>query len=353
MLNYKGPRYQSGRELGRRFTTLARPAQLHSPTAKVSVTSYDPTSSTSVPVVVYPLSEPNELTSSYFEEEQFAEGEEYDLFEMDIPEVPKSEQENEEEIIEFQDEAETEAISSSRSNKNETIPENEPKITETPRRSVTDIDRRRMSLQQRRLSNVQLVQSVSGRRHSTTLIPLTCAQIHLVRALWRQVYLTKGPTVIGQTIIHKLFFKCTKTKEQFKRCPLPRSFPNHDSFSKAHCKAVAELIDQVVENLDNLENMSPDLEKLGRVHAQIMGGMLSSKLWNNVAETFIDCTLEWGDRRCRSETVRKAWALIIAFMVERIKVGHVEQRKQLLTLRSNAVSLDRSTASNHMRVTFV
>ncbi len=32
-----------------------------------------------------------------------------------------------------------------------------------------------------------------------------------------------------------------------------------------------------MENLDNLENMSPDLEKLGRVHAQIMGGMLSSK----------------------------------------------------------------------------
>jgi hypothetical protein len=29
--------------------------------------------------------------------------------------------------------------------------------------------------------------------------------------------------------------------------------------------------------VENLENMSPDLEKLGRVHAQIMGGQLSSK----------------------------------------------------------------------------
>ena len=125
-----------------------------------------------MPVVVYPLSEPNELTSSYFEEEQFAEGEEYDLFEMDIPEVPKSEQENEEEIIEFQDVAETEVISSSRSNKNETIPENEPKITETPRRSVTDIDRRRMSLQQRRLSNVQVyIKMTFSKRKNTSLIP--------------------------------------------------------------------------------------------------------------------------------------------------------------------------------------
>lgn len=53
------------------------------------------------------------------------------------------------------------------------------------------------------------------------------------------------------------------------------------------------------------------------------------KIWNSVAETFIDCTLEWGDRRCRSETVRKAWALIIAFMIERIKIGHVDQVKEI------------------------
>lgn len=55
----------------------------------------------------------------------------------------------------------------------------------------------------------------------------------------------------------------------------------------------------------------------------------SGKLWNQVAETFIDCTLEWGDKRCRSDTVRKAWALIIAFMMEKIKGGHLEQVSQL------------------------
>lgn len=52
---------------------------------------------------------------------------------------------------------------------------------------------------------------------------------------------------------------------------------------------------------------------------------IAGKLWNQVAETFIDCTLEWGDKRCRSDTVRKAWALIIAFMMEKIKAGHLEQ----------------------------
>uniref|UniRef100_A0AC34RBV6 Globin family profile domain-containing protein n=1 Tax=Panagrolaimus sp. JU765 TaxID=591449 RepID=A0AC34RBV6_9BILA len=197
----------------------------------------------------------------------------------------------------------------------------------TPRRVVTDVDRRRQSLAQRRQSNVQLVQSVSGRRTSTTLIPLTMAQIHLVRSLWRQIYVSKGPTVIGQAIIHKLFFKLPKTKEQFRKCPIPKNFPNHDSFAKAHSKAMAEMMDNVVEQLDNLEAVAGQLERVGRCHARVMRGELSSKLWNSVAETIIDCTLEWGDKRCRSETVRKAWALIVAFIIERIKTGHLEERK--------------------------
>lgn len=52
---------------------------------------------------------------------------------------------------------------------------------------------------------------------------------------------------------------------------------------------------------------------------------IKDKIWNSVAETFIDCTLEWGDRRCRSETVRKAWALIIAYVTEKIKHGNSEE----------------------------
>uniref|UniRef100_A0A0K0FZG2 GLOBIN domain-containing protein n=1 Tax=Strongyloides venezuelensis TaxID=75913 RepID=A0A0K0FZG2_STRVS len=206
-------------------------------------------------------------------------------------------------------------------------------VDENQKKIFEQMEKRRQSLALRRASNVQLVQSVSGRRTSTTLIPLTLAQIHLVRSLWRQIYVSKGPTVIGQTIFHRFFFRNSATRDQFRRCPLPDGFPNHDSFSKAHCKAAADMIDKVVLNLDNLENIAPDLERIGRVHAEVLNGDLSSKMWNTIAETFIDCTLEWGDKRCRSETVRKAWALIIAFMVEKIKLGHLEQRKVLLSMK--------------------
>lgn len=96
-----------------------------------------------------------------------------------------------------------------------------------------------------------------------------------------------------------------------------------------------------MENLDDLEVVGDELERIGRIHAGILNGQLSSKrvftiidivlgkIWNSVAETFIDCTLEWGDRRCRSETVRKAWALIIAYMIEKLRHGHLDQVRDI------------------------
>uniref|UniRef100_A0A914I5B1 Globin family profile domain-containing protein n=1 Tax=Globodera rostochiensis TaxID=31243 RepID=A0A914I5B1_GLORO len=227
--------------------------------------------------------------------------------------------------------------------------EHESMLTEQDkqlRKALSEMDRRQLTLAQRRQSNMDVVHQASGRRTSTTLIPLTSAQIHLIRSLWRQVYLSKGPTVIGSQISHRLFFKEPETRELFRRCVLPQQFANHDSFSKAHCKQISELIDQVVESLDDLEHVGPSLEQVGRCHAHISGGQLSSKLWNSVAETFIDCTLEWGDRRARSETVRKAWALIIAFMVERIKHGHLEERRHISAIRSTIASLERAAMAS-------
>ncbi|XGW22830.1 hypothetical protein V3C99_005224 [Haemonchus contortus] len=205
----------------------------------------------------------------------------------------------------------------------------------SPRRNSSNERARQNLLAQRRQSQIQLMQEMSGRQTPTTLIPLTCAQIHLVRSLWRQIYTSKGPTVIGTSIYHRLCFKCPQVKEQIRRVPLPPKFQNYDSFIKAHSKAIGELIDQVVDNLDNLDNMAGELIRVGQVHAKLLRGELTGKLWNVVAETFIDCTLEWGDRRCRSETVRKAWALIVAFVIEKIKVGHHEQRKKMLATRQS------------------
>lgn len=135
--------------------------------------------------------------------------------------------------------------------------------------------------------------------------------------------------MLGSTIFHKLFFKSPPVKDAFRHAPIPQHYSNHDSFMKAHYKSLADMIDLVITNLENLDSISAELQEIGRVHAHVLDNGLPTKFWNLLAETFIDCTLEWGDRRSRTETVRKAWALIIAYMVEKIKHGHTEERRAL------------------------
>jgi len=53
-----------------------------------------------------------------------------------------------------------------------------------------------------------------------------------------------------------------------------------------------------------------------------------------------------GDRRARSETVRKAWALIIAYIIERIKHGHLEERKQIIAMNSTISSFERFSSES-------
>ncbi|VDN04249.1 unnamed protein product, partial [Thelazia callipaeda] len=200
-------------------------------------------------------------------------------------------------------------------------------------------------------SNVQVVQTLSGRRSSTTLFPLTSAQINLVRSIWRQVYITKGPIVIGSTLLHRIFFKSVKTKQQFVKCIFPQRFPNRDSFNKSHAKAFGEMLDKIIENLENLELMDGTLQAIGALHAEIDGIDISRRMWNLMAEVFIDCTLEWGDKKGRTETARKAWALIIAFVIEKIKAGHANKRRQLAQLRRCPFSSNQ-TLSTISRMSF-
>uniref|UniRef100_A0A1I8EMA9 Uncharacterized protein n=1 Tax=Wuchereria bancrofti TaxID=6293 RepID=A0A1I8EMA9_WUCBA len=105
--------------------------------------------------------------------------------------------------------------------------------------------KKKSSLQNLRLCNIQMEQSLSRHRSTETLPSLTSAQIHLIRNIWRQVYITKGPTVIGSTLLHGIYFKSKKIKDQFFRCPFPHRFPNRDSFNKAHAKAVGEMLDKI------------------------------------------------------------------------------------------------------------
>uniref|UniRef100_A0A915PSU7 Globin family profile domain-containing protein n=1 Tax=Setaria digitata TaxID=48799 RepID=A0A915PSU7_9BILA len=233
--------------------------------------------------------------------------------------------------------------SSTNDNAQEVREEEVPKCVKLSSRSfhgnekVKSDKRKKYSSLQFRQPSIAQVGLPLTKRSITSLPPLTSAQIHLIRNIWRQVYITTGPTVIGSTLLYGIFFKSRKTREQFSRCPFPHQFPNRDSFNKAHAKAVGEMIDKVVENLESLESISGYLLAIGALHANLAGQEMSREIWNLMAETFIDCTLEWGDKKGRTEASRKAWALIISFVIEKIKEGHLHERRQLAQLRRSSV----------------
>uniref|UniRef100_A0A0R3RV23 GLOBIN domain-containing protein n=1 Tax=Elaeophora elaphi TaxID=1147741 RepID=A0A0R3RV23_9BILA len=219
-------------------------------------------------------------------------------------------------------------------------------------------EKKKKSLQNFRLYSIQYVydkydsanklqvdHSLHRHRSTETLPSLTPAQIHLIRNIWRQVYITKGPTVIGSTLLHGIFFKSKKNKEYFLRCPFPHRFPNRDSFNKAHAKAVGEMLDKIVDNLENLESIYVYLFFIGATHANLARGQVSKEIWNVMAEAFIDCTLDWGDKKGRTETSRKAWALIIASVIEKIKEGHLHERRQLAYHRRSSIATPHQTAT--------
>ncbi|MCP9264252.1 Globin [Dirofilaria immitis] len=207
--------------------------------------------------------------------------------------------------------------------------------------------RKKLSLQHFR--HAQVEQSLTRHRSTETLPPLTSAQIHLVRNIWRQVYITKGPTIIGSAILHGICFKSKKIKEQFFRCSFPHQFPNRDSFNKAHAKVIGEMFDKIVDNLENLESISTYLFAVGVTHGSLARQQLSREIWNLMAETFIDCTLDWGDRKGRTEASRKAWVFIIAYVIEKIKEGHLHERRQLAyQKRSSLIASSRMIVPSRM-----
>lgn len=170
---------------------------------------------------------------------------------------------------------------------------------------------------------------------STSL--LTLPQITMVRNIWNQLITTKGPTVVGTMLIHRVFFKDPTVKEVFKRVKLS-STSNFDEMLKSHSRSMTDTLDMVIQNLEQLESMGPALTELGRAHGPLYDYGLLPKFWDVFSESFVDCTLQWGEKSRRTEEVRLAWVVLITFVVERLKSGFQEGRRRPKLSRSLASS---------------
>lgn len=175
--------------------------------------------------------------------------------------------------------------------------------------------------------------SPSASRSSSTVSLLTPAQITLIRQHWNQTYITRGPTVVGTHVFQRACFKVPAMKEIFNHVEFTEKLPNVDLVYKHHAKAVALLIDDIVKHLDHLDVVIPKLAEIGRKHSLYHNNGFQTNYWAVFAESFIDCTLEWGEKIRRVEEARKAWAILIAYIVDRMKVGFQDGKRDMARVK--------------------
>ncbi|XP_003371435.1 putative globin [Trichinella spiralis] len=164
---------------------------------------------------------------------------------------------------------------------------------------------------------------------STADMPLlNAAQIKLIRNHWKGMYVTIGPTAIGNHLFNRIVFKNPHWRKLFMSILIDHRTPGY--FSKRHARAIGVVLNFVIRNLELPETVGILLNMIGHCHATLVGLGVDVDLWDVFAEALLECSLEWGEKNRRVDEVRKAWAIIIAFITEKIKAGYNEARKGII-----------------------
>ncbi|KRX41772.1 Globin-like protein 6 [Trichinella murrelli] len=157
---------------------------------------------------------------------------------------------------------------------------------------------------------------------------LNAAQIKLIRNHWKGMYVTIGPTAIGNHLFNRIVFKNPHWRKLFMSILIDHRTPGY--FSKRHARAIGVVLNFVIKNLELPETVGIMLNMIGHCHATLVGLGVDVDLWDVFAEALLECSLEWGEKNRRVDEVRKAWAIIIAFITEKIKAGYNEARKGII-----------------------
>ncbi|KRY13915.1 Globin-like protein 6 [Trichinella patagoniensis] len=157
---------------------------------------------------------------------------------------------------------------------------------------------------------------------------LNAAQIKLIRNHWKGMYVTIGPTAIGNHLFNRIVFKNPHWRKLFMSILIDHRTPGY--FSKRHARAIGVVLNFVIKNLELPETVGILLNMIGHCHATLVGLGVDVDLWDVFAEALLECSLEWGEKNRRVDEVRKAWAIIIAFITEKIKAGYNEARKGII-----------------------
>uniref|UniRef100_A0A1I7WAS3 GLOBIN domain-containing protein n=1 Tax=Heterorhabditis bacteriophora TaxID=37862 RepID=A0A1I7WAS3_HETBA len=157
---------------------------------------------------------------------------------------------------------------------------------------------------------------------------LTPAQILFVRKTWTHAR-NQGSLEPAISIFRNSFFKNSEI-----RSILMHGTKNagHERLKK-HAQLFTTIMDDLIANLDSATATVSELKESGEKHVfatrDQYGCPFRASLLDQFASAMIERTLEWGEKKDRTEVTQTAWTKIVLFVVEHIKEGfHDEVKKQ-------------------------
>uniref|UniRef100_A0A158P9P4 GLOBIN domain-containing protein n=1 Tax=Angiostrongylus cantonensis TaxID=6313 RepID=A0A158P9P4_ANGCA len=169
-------------------------------------------------------------------------------------------------------------------------------------------------------------------------LSLTSAQILFIRKTWAHAR-NHGALEPAISIFRNSFFKNPEI-----RLIMMHGTKNagHERL-KNHAQAFTEIMDDLIANLDNPSATVRLLREAGMKHVfptrDQYGCPFRAILFDHFASAMIERTLEWGEKKDRTEVTQTGWTKIVLFIVEQIKEGFHDEVKRQRRVRPQHTSL--------------
>ncbi|PIC27425.1 hypothetical protein B9Z55_019686 [Caenorhabditis nigoni] len=156
---------------------------------------------------------------------------------------------------------------------------------------------------------------------------LTQPQILFVRKTWNHAR-NQGALEPAISIFRNSFFKNPEIRQMIM---FGTKNEGHERL-KRHAQLFTVLMDDLITNLDSPSATVAGLREAGEKHVWPVknqyGCPFHAHLMDQFATAMIERTLEWGEKKDRTETTQRGWTKIVLFVTEQLKEGFQDEQKR-------------------------
>ncbi|GMS81903.1 hypothetical protein PENTCL1PPCAC_4078, partial [Pristionchus entomophagus] len=154
------------------------------------------------------------------------------------------------------------------------------------------------------------------------IIGLTAYQQKLLTQCWPNIYSTGPGGQFSNAIYHRLQTTCPKAKQLLAKANGVAVFANSDVDCTAmHSRVTIELLDTAIRNLDaDHTKLTAYLIEVGRSHRPLRAEGLAIAVWDDLADSLMECVCRY-DAVKKHKELRRAWLALIAYIVDNLKNG--------------------------------